>query len=80
MTNQQHIPFIPGNANDALALDIARAFHDESRMALYREVCGAYDHQLIYKAFRETMQVPSHQVKKSRRAIFFYIIKTYERK
>jgi hypothetical protein len=32
----------------------------------------------VYRAYREAMAIPAHQVKKSRRAIFFFILHAYD--
>lgn len=77
MTTTQPIPFIPKSAADALALQIAQSFGDERRLPLYRKVCGAYDRSLVYRAYREALEIPAERVKKSRRAIFLYILHDY---
>lgn len=78
MTTPHPVPFIPKTSADALALEIARAFGDELRLPLYRQVCAAHNRFVVYRAYRETMAVPAHQVKRSRRAIFFFILHAYD--
>lgn len=78
MTPNRPIPFIPKTAADALALEIARAFSDEVRLPFYRQVCTAHSNGLVYRAYREALAMPSHQIKKSRRALFIYLIRQYD--
>ena len=79
MTTTQPVPFIPKTNADALALEIAQSFKDEIRLEMYRRVCVSREHSVVYKAFRETMAIPAHQVKKSRPAIFFFILHAYDK-
>lgn len=78
MTPNRPIPFIPKTAADALALEIARAFGDEVRLPFYRQICAAHDHSLVYRAYREALVMPEHQIKKSRRALFIYLIRHHD--
>lgn len=78
MTTSRPIPFIPKTAADALALEIARAFGDEVRLPFYRQVCAAHSNGLVYRAYREALAMPSYQIKKSRRALFIYLIRQYD--
>ncbi len=69
--------FTPQNKREALAVMIATAFHDEAQVTLYLQYCRKYPLQSVYRAFAEAQSVPLAQVKKSRAAIFFYLIKRY---
>lgn len=73
----QAIPFTPKTPKDALALEISRAFADEIRLPFYREVCSAHPYPLVYRAYRDVMAIPAHQVRKSRRALFLFILHSY---
>jgi hypothetical protein len=77
MTETKPIPFIPKTSSDALALEIAKAFGDEIRLPFYRQICYAHDHSLVYKAYREALNVPTYRIKKSRRAIFIHILRNH---
>ena len=72
------LAFIPRTKADSLALDIAEEFNDQARLPLYREVCSAHDGQLVYRAFRAALATPLSQIKKSRKALFLYLIRKYE--
>ena len=80
MNNYKAINFIPRNPTDALALEIARAFGDEIRLPFYKQVCSTHNHSHIYRAFKDTLRTPLHKIKKSRRALFIYLIRKYEPK
>jgi len=80
MTTSQPIPFIPKTAADALALEIAQAFSDEARLPFYRQVCAAHDRSVVYRAFRETLDMPVAHIKKSRKALFIYLLRSYDQK
>lgn len=79
MTTTQPLNFVPKTPNDALALEIARHFNDESHLFFYRQVCSAYDRNLVYRSYREALEVPEWRIKKSRKAIFLFILHTYDR-
>ena len=78
MNSTRPIPFIPGNPTDALALEIAREFGDEVRLSFYRQICSAHPHAIVYRAFRAALSTPPWRIKKSRRALFIYLIRKYE--
>ena len=80
MSTTLPIPFVPKSAADALALQIAQSFDDEERLPLYQRACATHNQSLVYRAYREALQVPAEKVRKSRRAIFFFILHTYEDK
>lgn len=62
---------------DALAQEIARAFGEEAQLQLYQTCCRKYPLRLIFRAYAEARSVPKEKVKRSRAAIFFYLIKHY---
>jgi hypothetical protein len=80
MTSPQFTAFIPRNADESLALEIAEAFNDARHLATYLKVCARRNRSVVYRAYRETMAIPSHRIRKSRRAIFFFILRANERK
>ena len=80
MTKYKAMKFTPKTPADALALEIAKGFNDEKRLPLYRQICSGHSQSLVYRAFKETMNLPLHKIKKSRRALFIFLIKKYENK
>jgi len=80
MQDSKPIRFEPKTPADALALEIARSFGDETRLLLYRQICAAHNHSNVYRAFKDALRTPMHKIKKSRRALFIYLLKKYEPK
>lgn len=78
MTDPQPIPFIPRSKEDALAQEIAQAFNDETRLSWYRRVCYAHDYSLVYRAYTTALRTPVWRIRRSRRALFIYLIHRYE--
>lgn len=78
MTDFHPMPFIPKSASDALALEIAASFRDLARLPIYREICSAHDHAFLRRILKETMKTPAYKIKKSRRALFIYLLRKYE--
>lgn len=67
----------PKTKRDHLAFMIAKAFNDPDQVNLYRNYCKKYPLTVIFKAFSEAKSFPEERIKKSRAAIFFYLLKTY---
>lgn len=62
---------------DALARSIAAAFQDTSCLRQYLVCCRKYPPAVVQKAFQDARSFPPAQIKKSRAAIFFYLVKHY---
>jgi len=60
-----------------LAYVIAESFNDRDQIKLYLTYCKKYPLNTIYRAFSEAKNYPEEKIKKSRAAIFFYLLKTY---
>jgi hypothetical protein len=72
--------FQPKTKSDHMALKIARAFKEENRLPLYRACCENFEEEGIRKAFSEAMAVPDDKIKKSRSALFVYLMKKYAKR
>ena len=72
--------FQPKTKSDYLALKIARAFKEEHKLPLYRVCCENFEEEGIKKAFSEVMAVPDNKIKKSRSALFIYLMKKYAKR
>ena len=77
IANHKAIPFKPLNAEDQLALDIAKAFEDENHIPMYRSLISKFDKTAIKRAFDEAQAIPESKIKKSRTALFIYLVKKY---
>lgn len=60
-----------------LAFMIADAFNDLGQIKLYITYCKKHPLPIIHRAFSEAKSYPEERIKKSRAAIFFYLLKTY---
>lgn len=72
--------FKPRNESDLLAVDIATLLHDQKNLALYRSYCKKYPSSLLRKVMDEVKQLPPEKIKKSRGALFNYLVQTYAKK
>lgn len=62
---------------DGLANEIANAFNDGKYLSMYRFFCEKYDNEAIRRAFEEAKAVPEEQIKKSRPALFIFLLRKY---
>jgi hypothetical protein len=62
---------------DKLALEIAKELGEEKRLPLYRMVCENRSEEIIRKAFNQALKTPAEKIKKSRSALFFYLVNKY---
>ena len=69
--------FKPTTKRTLLAHTIAVAFQDEAQLSRYLICVKKYPLALVYRAFAEAKAVPEYQIKKSRSALFFYLIKKH---
>lgn len=65
---------------DELATEIAKTFQEEHRVELYRYIFQKHDESIIRKAFEETTKVPVSKIKKSKSALFFFLLNKYAEK
>ena len=76
MQNQKKKP----TSKDELAMEIAKSFQEEQRTELYRYIFQKHDESTIMKAFDEANKVPLSKIKKSRSALFFFLLNKYAEK
>ena len=62
-----------------MAHKIAKLFKEEKDIKLYLYVVNHYKESAIHRAFEETMKVPNKEIKKTRSALFFYLLKKYDK-
>ena len=67
----------PHNKREQFAQAIAESFNDQEHLSRYQQACKKYPMAILYRAYSEAKSMPAEQVKKSRTAIFFYLIKRY---
>jgi len=66
----------PTLKND-LAMEIAKTFQEAHRTELYQYIFQKHDESTIRKAFEETKKVPVSKIKKSKSALFFFLLNKY---
>jgi len=71
---------LPTKSKDELAKEIANAFKEKHRLTLYQYIFQGYDESVIRKAYEEAKKVPEDRIKKSRSALFFYLLYKYAEK
>jgi hypothetical protein len=71
------INYHPVTDADKLALEIAKALGEEKKLPLYRMVCENRSEEVVRRAFERTKKTPQQKIKKSRSALFFYLVNKY---
>lgn len=69
--------FIPRNSQDLLALDICQALDDSDNLPLYISYIRKYPPKIIQQAFNAARKLPENKIKKTRGALFTYLVKHY---
>lgn len=65
------------DGEDSLAIEICHTFKDQSNLPLYLSYVRKYPAEIIQKAFKEALKLPSNKVKKTRGALFNYLVQYY---
>jgi len=61
----------------AIALEICQTFKDEKNLPLYLAYIKKYEMGIIKQAFKEAMKPPANKIKKTRGALFNYLVQYY---
>ena len=69
--------FKPKTREELLALDLAKALKDRNGFPLYLSYSKKYSESLLRKALGEVKEIPDQKIKKSRGALFNYLIQKY---
>lgn len=67
----------PEKRAQSLAQTLAVSLNDISALDKYLACCRKYPERLIYKAIGTAKATPAEKIKKSRAALFFYLVKKY---
>jgi hypothetical protein len=60
-----------------MAQQIAGEFQAVSSFPYFEKLCRSYPRELILKAYNKTKAIPAEKIKKSRGALFVYLVKKY---
>ena len=63
-----------------MAAEIARNFGEENRLFVYEYVFQNINEAIIKKAYGEAIKVPDEKIRKTRSALFFYLLNKYAEK
>jgi DNA-binding Lrp family transcriptional regulator len=69
--------FIPQSRTELLACDLAEALNDRQTLSIYLLYTKRYPEDLLRRILGEVMEVPDKQIKKSRAALFHYLVQIY---
>lgn len=72
--------FQPKNQAELLALDLAKELDDPPGLPLYLSYAKKYPASLLRQALGVVKEIPSQKVKKSRGALFNYLVQKYAQK
>ncbi len=64
---------------EELAHKLAKSFNEKKDIKLYLYVVNHYKETAINKAYEDTMKVPDEKIKKTRSALFFFLMKKYDK-
>jgi DNA-binding transcriptional ArsR family regulator len=65
---------------NSLASEIAETFEDKENIGYYQWICENYPENSVKRAFLEVKKMPNNKIKKSRGALFTYLVKKYSQK
>jgi hypothetical protein len=65
---------------DELAQEIAKGLGEDEYLPVFRKLVRKYPEDVVRRAYERTLEIPAERVRKSRGALFNYLIKQYGRK
>jgi hypothetical protein len=65
---------------ELLARDLAAGLDDESNLRFYLSVCRKYPENFLRKIYGQVKEIPLNKIKKSRGALFNYLIQKHDKK
>lgn len=71
------LPQSPQRKENPLARQIAETFQDLNCLHSYIVCCRKYSPAIVMKAYQDAKSFPQARIKKSRAALFFYLVKHY---
>jgi len=64
---------------ELLARDLAAGLNDEANLRFYLSVCRKYPEEFLRKTYGQVKEIPLNKIKKSRGALFNYLIQKHEK-
>jgi len=72
--------FKPKNRQELLALDLAKSLSDLQGLSLYLSYSNKYPESFLRKVLGEVKEIPLGKIKKSKGALFNYLVKKYDKR
>jgi len=69
--------FSPKIKEELLALDLAKELNDRKNLSLYLHYARCYPEPFLRKVLGEVKEIPEERIKKSKAALFTYLVKKY---
>jgi DNA-binding Lrp family transcriptional regulator len=69
--------FTPHSRTELLACDLSEALSDRQTLSIYLLYAKRYPENLLRKILGQVMEIPDEQIKKSRAALFHYLVQKY---
>ena len=66
--------------DEALAREIAIGLNDAKNVKLFHRFCMEYTHESLIELLKQVQNIPDKNIKKSRGALFTYLVKQDARK
>lgn len=64
---------------ELLAMDLAAGLDDEANLRFYFSVCRKYPEEFLRETYGRVREIPLNKIKKSRGALFNYLIQKHEK-
>ncbi|OHB04853.1 MAG: hypothetical protein A3B16_01435 [Candidatus Zambryskibacteria bacterium RIFCSPLOWO2_01_FULL_45_43] len=64
---------------ELLGRDLAAGLDDEENLRFYLSVCRKYPEEFLRKTYSQVKQIPEKKIKKSRGALFNYLIQKHDK-
>ncbi|OGF27501.1 hypothetical protein A2242_04910 [Candidatus Falkowbacteria bacterium RIFOXYA2_FULL_47_9] len=77
--NQNELQPLFGNGADVLARELALGLGDTRNLKYYQSVVRKYPESVLRELFIRARGFPSHRIKKSKGALFNYLLQKYEK-
>ena len=65
--------------SEKLVQEIAYALNDQEALPLYESFAGKYSEAFLRKILMRVLSVPDHKIKRTRGALFTYLVGQHER-
>lgn len=72
------VQFLMSTREGALAKELAEKLNDTKNIRYYISVALDHSERFLRDIYRKVQETPEHRIKKSRGALFAYLVKKYE--